>query len=139
VIDLLRPQQQAEVAHRNRTLAGPDGMAHPVSWWFAQPTRDFMAALADPQNGWIVSGNPGASRFVSELIAPNNAMGYAFEQSPPGTGGKTCRALAVTWIANGCPLPPLPAPQEASLRLNSPRKRFERHSTGMITGMGAVH
>ena len=139
VIDLLRPQQLGEPQHQTSALAAPDGSEHPVGWWFTQPTRDFMAALANPANGWIVPGDPKASRFVTQLIQPNNAMGYAFEQTVAAASDATCYELAVAWIAAGCPLPPEMPHALKTLRLNSPRGKFQADPKGRIFGSGTTH
>jgi hypothetical protein len=137
VIDLLRPQQSGTAGHQHEQLNDADGTAHPVAWWFTQPTRVFMEALADPANGWITPGNPDGSRFMTELVDSSNTMGWAFAQPAP-EGSGTCRDVAHSWIAAGCPLPP--ATQSiAKLRMNSPQAVWDSHPTGRLVGMGTVH
>ncbi|HEX4423731.1 MAG TPA: LodA/GoxA family CTQ-dependent oxidase, partial [Kofleriaceae bacterium] len=139
VIDLLRSQQAGQPAHQTSLLAGPDGTAHPVAWWFTQPTRAFMTALTDPANGWIVPGDAKASKFVTQLIEPSNAMGFAFEQPVPAADNATCYQLAVAWIAAGCLLPPEAPHVIKPLRLNSPLQKFLADPRGRIPGNGTVH
>jgi hypothetical protein len=139
VIDLLRPQQAGQPQHQANALAGPDGSSHPVDWWFTRPTREFMAALAVPANGWIVPGQPQASKLVTQLIQPNNAMGYAFEQTVAAADNATCYQLTVAWIAARCPLPPEPPKQVKALRLNSAISKFRADPKGRIFGNGTAH
>jgi len=137
VIDLLRPQQSGTAGHQHEQLNDADGTAHPVAWWFTQPTRAFMEALANPANGWITPGNPDGSRFITELVDANSTMGWAFVQPAPDGSG-TCRDVVHGWIAAGCPLPP--ATQFiAKLRMNSPQAVWDSHPTGRLVGMGTVH
>jgi len=137
VIDLLRPQQSGTAGHQREQLNDAEGTAHPVAWWFTQPTRAFMQALADPANGWIIPGNPDGSRFMTQLVDSTNTMGWAFVQPAP-MGGGSCRDVARNWIAAGCPLPPEKAfiPQ---LRMNAPPPVWDGHPTGKLMGMGTVH
>ena len=62
-----------------------------------------MQALANQQNGWIVSGDPAKSKFVTDRLDPSNGMGRAYQAPIPGTGGKTGKEIAVEWIVGGCP------------------------------------
>ena len=96
-----------------------------------------MEALADPANGWITPGNPDGSRFMTELVDANNTMGWAFVQPAPDGSG-TCREVAHSWIAAGCPLPPT-TQFIAKLRMNSPQPVWDSHPTGRLVGMGTVH
>ena len=111
-IDALRGRQGGAPGHSANQLTGPDP-AHPgqtvsrsVAEWFQAPTPVFMSVLADPANGWIVKGNAAASRFVTELLIPDNPMSVAFDASGgPEVGNKTWKQIAMDWIDRGCPAP----------------------------------
>lgn len=136
VIDQLRPIQRGAAGHATNRLADADGVVHPIEWWFEQPTRDLMSALASPTNDVISPGHPEASKFCTVLIAPNGPMGSVFDlpARPPNTG--TCRDVVHRWVEEGC----LPLAEEhVSLRLNSRRSRRDSHPTGVIHGMGTIH
>ncbi len=87
-----------------------------VRWWFSigQPQR-FMAALARPDNGWIVPGNVEASRFVNELLSGSRKMARFFSLTIPELADKPARKVVIDWIAAGCPAPAavVPAPTPA--------------------------
>jgi hypothetical protein len=78
----------------------------PISWWFQidQPLR-FMAALADPANGWIVPGDVEQSRFVRELLTEPRRMSRFLILTIPDLGQKSVRQVIVDWIRAGCPIP----------------------------------
>jgi hypothetical protein len=78
----------------------------PVSWWFqvGQP-KQFMAALSDVNNGWIVPGNIAASRFVTELLSDTGRMARFLLDPVPELGNKPARMVITDWIAAGCPIP----------------------------------
>jgi hypothetical protein len=107
-----------------------------MAWWFEQPTRSLMEALASPINGLIKPGDPASSRFFMELIAPVGPMGSVFDlpAAPPNTG--TRRDVVHRWIIEGCQLPDV---EQFSLRLYTPRAKRDRHPNGRIYGMGNVH
>ncbi len=136
VIDQLRPIQAGTAGHATNTLLGPDGVGHSLAWWFRQPTHELMEALVDGENGLVVPGDPGASRFYMELIAPTGPMGSIFDlpADPPNRG--TCRDVVHTWIKEGCDVPEA---HRFTLRLNTPRAVRDLHPTGHIHGMGNVH
>ncbi len=112
LIDLMRDRQSGTPGHDINTLAGPDS-DHPgaavtrtVSSWFGgTPTPAFMQALADGSNGWVVSGNSGASKFVTQLLSGNHPMATALGAPIASLGGKTGREVAIAWIDAGCPIP----------------------------------
>ena len=84
----LRARQTGAEAHKIQTLAAPDGGQHlSITDWFNRPDREFLAALADPENGWIVPGEPGASPFLTERLSDRNPMGQAFDDIVADTGG----------------------------------------------------
>lgn len=136
VVDQLRPIQAGTAGHVENVIVDADGVAHPVAWWFGQPTRSLLIALSAPENALVVPGDPGHSRFLMELIAPTGPMGDVFglPANPPGTG--TCRDVVHDWIVAGCPVA---AEQPFTLRLGSPRARRDTHPTGRVLGMGSVH
>jgi len=136
LLDQLRPVQRGTAGHATNVLADADGKVHKLSWWFEQPTRALMQALASPINDLIKPGDPASSRFFMELIAPTGPMGAVFglPAAAPNTG--TCRDVVHRWISDGCPLP---SAQLFSLRLHTPRARADLHPTGKIRGMGNVH
>jgi L-Lysine epsilon oxidase N-terminal/L-lysine epsilon oxidase C-terminal domain/Iron-containing redox enzyme len=82
----------------------------PVSWWFQinQPER-LMAALANPNNGWIIPGNVAESRFVRVLLSEPRRMSRFLIQTVPELGDRSAREVIIDWIAAGCPIPELDA------------------------------
>ena len=136
VVDQLRRVQQGVAGHVTNFMVDPQGVVHTIDWWFQQPTRALMAALASPMNELVKPGDPANSRFLMELIAPTGPMGAAFGQpaGPPNTG--SCRDVVHAWILAGCPLP---FDRPFTLRLGTPRAKRELHPTGRILGMGNVH
>jgi hypothetical protein len=159
-VDALRERQMGTPGHSINQLKGPDPknpgqtITQPVSEWFKAPTRAFLSVLSDPANGWIVKGDSGRSRFVTELLSSNNAMSSAFNGSAPNSGGKTWKQIAIDWIDHGCPLPVEPAratkpfvrSAEAlgrrrlgRLTLTSPQSVVDAHPRGRVLGMGCVH
>jgi hypothetical protein len=125
MIDTLRPRQQGNPGHAANQLTGdtPAGvLSQPVGRWFDEPTPVLLAALADPANGWIVPGEPAASRFVTELASGDHPMARVLGQVATGTAHKTWRSIAIDWIAAGCPLPPVAAvPTAAPAEAMAPR------------------
>lgn len=158
LIAALKDEQLGAGAHKRYTLKGPDPansgqeVTQPVAWWFDQPIPNFMQALADPGNGWIVPGSPNQSRFLTQLVNGDNAMADAFSQEVPGLS-KTWKDIATEWIQQGCPIPtaakavgftlslPFPAKSKTAFRLGpfaTPSERA-RHPRGTVMGMGSVH
>lgn len=136
VIDQLRPVQRGVPGHRTSMLADPGGKVHSLSWWFEQPTRLLMEALALPINGMVSPGRPEQSCFYRELIAPAGPMGsiFSLQANAPNTG--TCRDVVRLWISDGCRL----LVEEAfTLQLSTPPSRRDLHPTGRIYGMGGIH
>jgi hypothetical protein len=112
--------------------------AFPVSWWFEQPTRDFLEALAWPENGWVTPGEPDASPFVTERLVTSQPMGKAFGDPVPHLGGRTGKEVAIAWIEAGCPVPP-PTRSRENLWLTTSQSAWEAHPTHQLLGMAAVH
>lgn len=160
LISSLKDQQEGVSAHKRYVLKGPDPtnpaqqVTQPVAWWFQQPIPNFMQALAEPSNGWVVSGSPGQSRFLTQLLSGNNAMADAFNQQAPGLG-KTWKDIATDWIQQGCPIPSTAKPQSFALSAIVPfvptsKKAFRlgvyatpteraKHPRGTVLGIGSVH
>jgi hypothetical protein len=147
LIDAMRGRQDGEPAHEAQKLIGPDptdpgrSVTQPVGWWFRQPNRAFMRALANPDNGWVTPGNAGASRLVTEILREDNAMARALSRAAPGPDGGTWATVITEWIDADCPIPaeqqddPPPRP----LTLLTPADRVDAHPTGRIHGSGSVH
>jgi L-Lysine epsilon oxidase N-terminal/L-lysine epsilon oxidase C-terminal domain/Iron-containing redox enzyme len=161
LIETMRQRQTGTPGHQENQLTGPDpdhpgqSITRPVAWWFEQPAPALMTAVANPQNGWIVPGDAGKSRFVTDLLAGDNAMANALSGIAPGTAHKTWRSIAIDWINKGCPIPPpVVAAQVAApfisrepaagapirrLYLNSSPEEVLAHPHGRVRGNAAVH
>ena len=61
VIKQLKPQQTGTPGHTANSLTDESGVAHTIAWWFGQPPRAFMPALASPRNNMITPGDPSTS------------------------------------------------------------------------------
>jgi hypothetical protein len=97
-----------------------------------------MAVLSDEKNGVIKKGKPDASSFVTDLLAPGGAMGEAFDEIAPDSGGLTRRQIAINWITAGCLLPVSNARRGARFTLaNRPDPRAYPRS--WVNGNGAAH
>jgi hypothetical protein len=139
VVDTLRLRQDGVTGHETALLRRPGtDEAFSVSWWFGQPTRDLLEAIAWPDNGWVKPGDPDSSPFVASRLAPAQPMGKAFSGVVPGLGGRTGTEVAIAWIAAGCPVPAATSARD-NLWLASSKEAWERHPTRQIIGMGAVH
>jgi hypothetical protein len=136
VIDQLKPRQVGTAGHTAHSLKDEAGVDHTVAWWFDQPPRAFMQALASPANGFISPGNPSESTFFTHWIASGGPMGSAFDAPAADSPGMTCRAVVELWITKGCPLPDQVI---RMLRLTTASAKRIRHRTGRIFGMGSVH
>jgi len=135
----LRWRQDGAQGHRIELLRRPGSEeAFPVSWWFEQPTRDFLEALAWPENGWVTPGEPDASPFVTERLVTSQPMGKAFGDPVPHLGGRTGKEVAIAWIEAGCPVPP-PTRSRENLWLTTSQSAWEAHPTHQLLGMAAVH
>jgi len=136
LVDQLRPVQQGVAGHAINFMADLNGVVHSLAWWFQQPTRNLIEALASPVNDLVKPGDPSSSRFFTELISPVGPMGSVFSlpAAAPNTG--SCRDVVHQWIVDGCPLT---EERPTTLRLFSKKKRFLRHPRGRIYGMGNVH
>ena len=54
-----------------------------VAWWFDQPAPAFMAALARPDNEWVVPSDAESSRLITDIVRGSNAMARALKQRRP--------------------------------------------------------
>jgi hypothetical protein len=140
LINHLRERQTSAQGHNVETLPAPGtGIRQTIHWWFTQPTEALMTALAGDTSGWVVSGDPAASLFVTQLLQETTDMGQAFNSVIPGTGGRNGREIALEWIKAGCPLPPPRPIKTRRLWMHIPHAYYEGHPSGRIFGMGAVH
>ncbi|WP_328223442.1 LodA/GoxA family CTQ-dependent oxidase [Streptomyces sp. NBC_00310] len=151
LVDTLRRRQAGNTAHTNVVISGPDPAdpgrtrTESVAWWFAQPTGSLLAAIAHSDNRLVSPGHPEESSFLSDLLAPANAMGRAFAAVVPGTN-RTGRDITVEWIAAGCPLPDL-APPRSQVMVTPPvlsEAMAQAFADGGVSrpkvrGMGPVH
>jgi hypothetical protein len=143
LVETLRGRQRGAAAHREETLAGADPadpkarVREPVAWWFGQPARVLLQAVADPENDWVIPGDAASSRFVTDLVRGNNAMGRALAGTVLGRPDLTWADVAVGWVDAGCPIPDQ-APARP-LTLLTPAERVAAHPTGAIHGSGSVH
>jgi hypothetical protein len=160
LVAALKDDQIGSGAHKRYTLKGPDPanpgqqVTQAVAWWFDQSIPNFMQALADPANGWITPGNPSQSKFLTQLVNGDNAMGNDFNQKVPGSQ-KSWRDIVTDWIQQGCPIPsaakpakfalaavfPFAPKSERAFRLGPYATPAERakHPRGTVLGMGTVH
>jgi hypothetical protein len=149
VIDTLRQRQVGQTGHNVR-ITGPDPdnksarRTASVHWWFDKGNRALMAALADPENGWIVPFDSIASPIMSSLLAGNGDMASDFRSIVPDTGGMTCGNIFAQWIDAGCPLE---EDKKPALMLQRPPReaapatphRIYRRKDGKVYGMGTPH
>jgi hypothetical protein len=142
LVDTMRPRQHSAAAHKGAKLVGddPESPGHlrkePVSWWFEQPASVLMAALAHPENNWIVLGDAASSRFITDIARGKNAMARALNaETPDGTTGVS---VIEQWINARCPLPDA-ASTVRPITLLSPPERVAAHPSGQIHGAGSVH
>jgi len=142
LIKTLKERQTDVVQHKNIKLVDPHGIQRPIADWFDQEPIDFMGALSNKENNWIIPGRPDESPFVTDLLAPAGGMGDAFSGVIPNTGGKTGREIAIAWITNQCPLEATQPSTNGKL-LNSSKLWLTSHSRltpgAMISGQGTVH
>lgn len=140
-VDTMRTRQRGAAAHKSAKLVGDDPenpgdlRSEPVSWWFKQPTSALMAALAHPQNDWVVPGDAASSRLITDIARGTNAMARALAtETADGTTGVS---VIEQWINARCPLPD--APTVRPITLLSPPERVAAHPSGQIYGAGSVH
>jgi hypothetical protein len=154
VINKLRERQVGQPGHNVR-LTGPDPdpkkkgamRTEPLRWWFEQGNPALMAALANPDNGWVVPFDSVASPINSSMLAGNNDMARDFRSLVPDTGGLTYGNVFAQWIDAGCPLQEVKKEMMAeAVMLRKPREaprkpvhRMYRRPDGKIWGMGTPH
>lgn len=113
VIERLRSLQEGTPGHEANSLTGPDPadasktINKPVAFWFKQPARRLMEALAHPASGVVVRGNPAQSAFVTRYLdrGTGGAMAAAFDATYPEIAPKKASQVVSEWIQAGCPLP----------------------------------
>jgi hypothetical protein len=156
IIDSLRQRQTGETGHKVR-ISGPDPkggggiVTLSLHEWFALPNNQagnenagneaVMAALACPDNGWIVPHDSIASPLTSSLLAGNGDMAVAFRSVLPDGSGRTFGNVLAQWIDAGCPVRELlramaVAPEAKRTPLVH---RLYRRQDGKIWGMGTPH
>jgi hypothetical protein len=147
VIDTMRERQTGQDAHNVR-ITGPDPdkgrgkRTASIHWWFEKGNKALMAALADPENGWVVPYDSIASPLTSSILAGNSSMAEAFRTIVPESGGLTCANVLAQWIDKGCPLEDKqPAPTLRSVKevARRPVHRIYHRRDGKVWGMGAPH
>lgn len=83
-----------ETAHEGVNLPGPDGGPVPLSSLFGRP-RDLMAGLI--KGGWVVSGQPDRSMFLTRIVANGGPM--------QGVLSEPELVILTQWIRAGALLP----------------------------------
>jgi hypothetical protein len=151
VITVLRERQANAMAHISHQMTGPDPanpgrtVTRSVAQWFAGSTTPagmiaFMRALANPDNIWIIPGQPDKSPFVTDLLAPAGAMGSAFDTAVRSANNLTRRQIAIGWIEQGCPIPAEHTEgRKRRYRLWSPPPTGSLYPLPRVRGMGTVH
>ncbi|WP_315805403.1 LodA/GoxA family CTQ-dependent oxidase [Bradyrhizobium sp. SZCCHNS3002] len=134
LVDSLRVAQRGALGHEGTILADATGVTHSLAWWFEQPTTDFLRALAEPRNGYVVPGHPELSVLFTRLAAPAGPMGPVFDQ--PASGGGTRRNVLFRWIQDKCPVASMLV---TSLRMSTPVRKQNLHPSGVVRGMGTIH
>jgi hypothetical protein len=96
-----------------------------------------MRALKEPENGWVVPYDPGASPVILDLAQVNNPMGVALDRRFPKLGNQIGRIILIKWIEAGCPIPGEPVPAEPK---SPPSQVWDgRQLLVQQIGIGAVH
>lgn len=106
-------------------------VTQPVTWWFeiGQP-ESFLAALADPVNGWVLPGNVQGSRIFRDLLAGTGLMSRFLSMPIPELGNKPARDIFIQWIAAGCPIPGQPMPAVRARAAAAPRRSVVPERSG---------
>jgi hypothetical protein len=142
LIDGLGARQRGVTAHQATNLVGDDPktpgqqITRPLASWFDQPAQALMAALARPDNGWVVPGDAESSKLITAIVRGNNAMARALQDKT--ADGATGADVLAEWINARCPLPNT-QPDVRPITLLSPPDRVAGHPTGEILGSGSVH
>lgn len=140
----LRELAQGASGHRRYRLLPPDGAggAAAKSSTIAElfesgDLKALMRTLANPENGWVVPFDPGASGLVVDQARGNRPMGRALDRRFISLGNQIGRLVVIRWIEAGCPIPgEPPAPREAV-----PQQRKWDGNVLLVQkyGIGAVH
>jgi hypothetical protein len=96
-----------------------------------------MRALANPENGWVVPFDPGASALILDQARANRPMGAALDRRFSSVGGQIGRQVIIRWIEAGCTIPGEPAPPKSVVRVQ-PKWEGKQLFVQQL-GMGAVH
>ena len=140
LIKTLKPRQTGSADHKTITLKSPaDGAIYSISEWFNKEPKEFMAALSDPENKWIVKGSPDTSLFVTQLLSPANPMGNAFSGVIPNTGGKIGREIVIRWIEHNCAIPKVSSVQRKDKVWLTSHARLQTEEGLLIQGQGTLH
>jgi len=99
--------------------------------------KQLMRALADPNNGWIVPLDPGASPLVLDLARGDRPMGRMLDRRLGAVANQIGRQAIIRWIEAGCPIPGQPVVPRSNLPVQA---KWEGNRLFVQQlGMGAVH
>jgi hypothetical protein len=136
----LRELAQGSEGHRRYRLQVPGGGARSVSiaeLFEAGDLMQLMKTIANPDNGWVVPGDPGASNLVLDLAKGGRPMGRALDRRFASLGNQVGRQVVIKWIEAGCPLPGEKAVICAHMK--RPAKWSADQLFVQQLGQGAVH
>ena len=106
--------------------------------WFGGDLVEFMTALAEPGNPWVVPWDAANSPLARDFAGGANRMAQALDQRFASLGNQVGRLVMVRWINAGCPLPgqkiPLPKPPSTPGAMAAPKATLVQ-----VYGMGSVH
>ncbi len=96
-----------------------------------------MKALKNPENGWVVPGQPDESALLVDMARADRPMGKALDERFPAAGNQIGRRIILEWIDAGCPIPGEAKP--ATDQLAKPRPPRPQRLIVQQFGLGAVH
>ncbi|MCB0843345.1 MAG: LodA/GoxA family CTQ-dependent oxidase, partial [Bacteroidetes bacterium] len=137
MVKVLNQQQMGNKQHQNITIKNKRGVEKSVADWFKGHVDEFLEALANEENGWVVPGNPENSLLLNELMSTDNRMGQAASGVIPNTGGKTGRQVTINWI-NSLKIAPPKRRKNMKIYLSSIHQH-EGGSKPIIRGQGTIH
>ncbi|MEZ4849025.1 MAG: hypothetical protein R3B93_10505 [Bacteroidia bacterium] len=137
MVKVLNQQQMGNKQHQNITIKNKRGVEKSVADWFKGNVDEFLEALANEENGWVVPGNPENSLLLNELMSTDNRMGQAASGVIPNTGGKTGRQVTINWI-NSLKIAPPKRRKNMKIYLSSIHQH-EGGSKPVIRGQGTIH